>query len=371
MYHPLVIKRFYVHNFRCLENFELAVTGLSSVLLIGKNGSGKSSVLLALQVLQRIARDINDVDKLLKHHDFSRGRTDVPMRIELDVDLQGCTYSYSVAFKHVAETQRLEVTEESVIVDGKVLFDRNGADSGSARNNGGGPVEQQLQAFQQFGKTSPSDPLFILKEWLQHDLILLQPLPGQILGDSNGDTREPSLDVTNLGGWFSGLLKHEKLLESNIVGYLKQVMPDFIGIKNLDTNKGAHSLVVEFSKPEGTLTLPFGKLSDGEKCFVICALVLAASESAGPLVCFWDEPDNYLALSEVGHFVLALRKNFNSPSQFIATSHNPEAIRRFSNDNTFVLNRRGHLEPTIIRPLREMRVSGDLVNALIRGDVEP
>ena len=104
---------------------------------------------------------------------------------------------------------------------------------------------------------------------------------------------------------------------------------------------------------------------------MICALVLAANDALGPLVCFWDEPDNYLAPSEVGHFVLALRKAFQSGGQFIATSHNSEAIRRFSEENTLVLQRRNHLEPTVVRRLAELQVNGDLVDALIRGDVEP
>jgi ABC-type multidrug transport system ATPase subunit len=104
---------------------------------------------------------------------------------------------------------------------------------------------------------------------------------------------------------------------------------------------------------------------------MICALVLAASAAQGSLLCFWDEPENHLALSEVGHFVLTLRKAFQSEAQFIMTSHNSEAIRRFSDENTLVLHRRSHLEPTIVRPLSEIQVSGDLVGALIRGDVEP
>ena len=43
-YHSYLIRRFYVHNFRCLENFELPISGQSSVLLIGNNGSGKTTV---------------------------------------------------------------------------------------------------------------------------------------------------------------------------------------------------------------------------------------------------------------------------------------------------------------------------------------
>jgi ABC-type uncharacterized transport system ATPase subunit len=104
-------------------------------------------------------------------------------------------------------------------------------------------------------------------------------------------------------------------------------------------------------------------------------MVLAARYVYGPLLCFWDEPDSHLAPSEVAHFVMALRKAFQSGGQFIATSHNMEAIRQFSDENTFVLSRRSHLEPTILRRLADIRAngdfSGDLAGALVRGDLEP
>jgi hypothetical protein len=152
---------------------------------------------------------------------------------------------------------------------------------------------------------------------------------------------------------------------------LKQVMPDLKDIKNPLVGRDSRSLEVQFSTDQGSVVIPFGDLSDGEKCFMICALVLAGNQAYGPVFCFWDEPDNYLALSEVGHFVLALRKAFQSSGQFIATSHNAEAIRRFSAENTFLLYRNNHLEPTRVRPLKEVQVSGDLVGALIRDDIEP
>ena len=46
----------------------------------------------------------------------------------------------------------------------------------------------------------------------------------------------------------------------------------------------------------------------------------------------------------------------------MVTPHNPEAIRRFSDENTLVLDRHSHLEPTVIRPLQDMAVTGDLVS---------
>lgn len=118
------------------------------------------------------------------------------------------------------------------------------------------------------------------------------------------------------------------------------------------------------------MKLPFADLSDGEKCFIISALVLAANRAYGPLICFWDEPDNYLAPSEVGHFVIALRKAFQSGGQFIATSHNTEAIRRFSDENTLVLYRKSHVEPTTVRTLDKIPHAGDVISALVRGDLD-
>ena len=127
---------------------------------------------------------------------------------------------------------------------------------------------------------------------------------------------------------------------------------------------------VRFEVNKATLRVNFEDLSDGEKCFFLCAIVLAANNSYGPLLCFWDEPDNYLSLSEVGFFITLLRSSFKNNGQILFTSHHPEAIRKFSNENTFVLDRKSHLEPTLIRLLDDIPVAGDLINALICGDIE-
>ncbi|MBZ5594234.1 MAG: AAA family ATPase [Acidobacteriia bacterium] len=55
-----MIRRLYVHNFRCLTNFTLPVSSQSSVLLIGNNGSGKTTVGLALEILQKIAAEAKE-----------------------------------------------------------------------------------------------------------------------------------------------------------------------------------------------------------------------------------------------------------------------------------------------------------------------
>ena len=375
-----MIRRLYVHNFRCLENFELPISGLSSALLIGKNGAGKTTVGLALQILQKIARGTNRVGDLVRPEDLSRGRNDVPMRFEIEAELGEKIYRYAIAFELPMGSKELRILEEKLEVNGKFLYTREAAEVRLDLQYSGNtlqslvspstfPIDVHLAALPIIQQRFRDDALSF-KQWLAR-MLILRPIPSLIAGDSKAETLEPNLQVTDFAAWFSGLLAFAPSAYAEIDSYLKQVMPDLKDIKNPVVGKDSRSLVVQFSNDQGSMNISFEDLSDGEKCFMVCALVLAANRAYGPVFCFWDEPDNYLSISEVGHFVLALRKAFQSGGQFIATSHNPEAIRRFSDENTLVLYRKNHLEPTLVRPLKELQVNGDLVGAMVRGDLEP
>lgn len=354
----------------------MPVLGQSSLLLIGNNGSGKTTVGLALEILQKIARGTNRVGDLVKPKDLSRARKDVPMRFEIEVELEGRIYEYIIAFEFPDGFKELRVLEEKLAVNRKPIYTRSGAQVNLAKagqeqeKEARFRIDWHMVALPIVQEQSATDPLFIFKQWLAR-MLILRPIPSLISGDSNLETLQPNLQVNDFGAWFSGLLAYAPAAYSQIDEYLKQVMPDLQDIKKPVVGKDSRSLVVQFSNDQGSIRVPFEDLSDGEKCFMICALVLATNVHYGPVLCFWDEPDNYLALDEVGHFVLALRKAFQSGGQFIATSHNPEAIRRFSDENTLLLHRKSHLEPTMVRPLKDLQISGDLVGALIRGDVEP
>ncbi len=369
-----MITRFYVHNFRCLEKFELPIAERSSVLLIGKNGVGKTSVRRAFEILQKIARGVNRVHDFVTPDQRTWGREDVPMRFEIEALLGGRKYHYSIAFDFPKDFKELRILDEAFVVDGIPVFRRElaqvhlltTAQDVEARFR----LDWHLAALPIVQDKGEKDALFIFKQWLAR-MMILQPIPSLITGESNKETLSPRIDASDFGDWVSGLLAQFPAAYGTIADYLKEVMPDFNDFKNPPTGKNSKSLEVQFSHNGVSVHVPFAELSDGEKCFMIAAVVLAASKAYGPLVCFWDEPDNHLSLSEVGHFTMALRKAFQAGGQFIATSHNPEAIRKFSDENTLLLFRNSHLESTTVRPVSELTVNGDLVNALIRGDVEP
>jgi len=369
-----MIQRFYVHNYRSLENFELPLGGLPSALLIGKNGAGKSAVGFALELLQKIGRGTNRVGDLLWPRDVSHGKTEAPVRIEIEVDLNGTRYDYRLALELPAGFRELRVAEESLKVGGEVKFTREVAQVSLPRPSGNPPakigVDWHLVWLPMMQAASESDPVHVFQQWLAR-MIILRPYPLYIKGDSTEETLHPNTEVTNLGAWWSGLIAYAPSAYAQIDIYLKRLMPDLKDIKNPVIAKDARSLVVQFTGKRAVPALPFELLSDGEKCMVIWALTMAANEAYGPVLCFWDEPDNYLALSEVADFATDLRRAFQGGGQFIATSHNSEAIRQFSDDNTFVIFRRTHLEPSQIRSLASIGYEGDLIGALTRGELEP
>jgi predicted ATPase len=368
-----MIKRLYINNFRCLQNFEIILNNKSSVLLLGKNGTGKSTVRKVLEILQTIARKVSRVKQLVNENDFTKGNTHIPIRFEIEVAINQSNYEYTLALELPEAFKELRVFEEMLTVDGQTIFSRKQAEVTlrSARQNFESQfsVDWHLVALPVIQERSENDPLHIFKSWLA-STIILAPIPSRMEGESKGETLEPESDGSNFSEWFTGVLARYPAAYTQIEKHLRAFMPDLHDFINELISKESKNMVVRFGNDNNKeLSVDFKELSDGEKCFFMSALVLAANKSYGPLFCFWDEPDANLSLQEVGQFVTSLRRSFTNSGQILVTSHNPEAIRKFSNENTYVLGRKSHLEPVVIRSLEDIKVSGDLVDALIRGDV--
>jgi len=372
-----MLQRLYVHNFGCLENFEFKPGSHSSALLIGKNGAGKSTLLRVLGVFQAIGRGTHRVSELVKPGDFTRGRVDVPMRLELEVLLDGRALHYTLALELPERSRELRVLEERLVQDGIEIFSRQHADviirgqPSTLLTDGRFGIDWHLVALPVIQDPASAGALRSFRDWMAA-MVLLAPIPQLISGDTQTDSLEPRADAINLADWLSGLLDGYPSAYATLSQHLQQVMPDLADFRFERTGKEAKSLLVRFKNERDQHELPLKALSDGEKCFFLGAVLLAANQCYGPLFACWDEPDNYLALSEISPFVMALRRAFHKNNgQILVTSHNGEAIQRFSEENTWVLGRRSRLEPTVIRPLEDLAPTPNLLQALIDGDLDP
>ena len=375
-----MIRRLYIHNFRCLENFELSLGDKRSALLLGRNGTGKSTIGLALELFQSIGRGINRVGDLIKPRDFPAGREAQVMRFEIDVNFDGKSFSYSIAFDFPQRFRELRVLEEKLNVSGQPVFTRELAEVRIARSDNATGyihfgIDWHLVALSIVQDQSPDDPLSIFKTWLKN-ILILRPVPNLFKGVTNEE--ESNLSAIDprgvaIGPWFTDIVATSPETYSVISNCLTMVMPDFGRITNNAIGKSIRNLIFHFKRQNQEQKLDLDQLSDGEKCFVLYSLVIAASDVHRPLLCFWDEPDNFLSPNEVGHLIMDLRRYFEKNGQILITSHNPEAIRRFSDDNTFYLERKSRLEPTTCKTVGKMREDGDyegsFVDALVRGDI--
>jgi predicted ATPase len=372
-----MIQELYVHNFRCLENFTLSLKGKSSSLLIGKNGSGKTTIAAVLEVFQKIGRGFNQTGGfggLIKQSDFTRGNTTVPMRFKLKVCIDKKNYTYSLAFEYSELSSSVRISAETILVEDKVIYSRE-HNSITLLHTGNVTtffIDWHLVALPLI-QTNQGEPLQILRDWLAN-MIVLSPVPSQINGSSFasafGSPVYPDRFGYNFVEWLAILLSRYPAAYSDIVKHIKEIMPDFSNFQTpLSTGwqSGFRNLIVQF---DGGVELHFDQLSDGEKCFFLSAVVIATNKQSSSSFCFWDEPDNYLAISEVGHFITELRRTFKTNGQILITSHNAQAIEKFSDENTFILDRKSHLEPTLCTLLEDMSDKPkDLISALILGDI--
>jgi len=64
----------------------------------------------------------------VKPKDFFLGRTDAPMRFEIEADVEGATYSYVLAFELPEGFRELRVREEKLAIDGHTVYTRKEAE---------------------------------------------------------------------------------------------------------------------------------------------------------------------------------------------------------------------------------------------------
>ena len=364
-----MIERLYIQNFRCLESVTLDFTGRPTALFIGKNGAGKSTVRHALALFQRICRGLDRTSKLVKIGDFSQHLIDRPMRFEIDLVLEGKRMEYAIGFDWPEKFREARILDESLFVDGQIIFKR---DKAQVQLPGGAEfgLDWHVFALPVVGYPPGQRAMQSIKTFFA-SMVLVAPVPAYMTSFSVGPSTELSEDAANLASCLQALIVQKPAAYGAFAAYVKAIMPDFSSIEYVPQGESASQLVVNFKQENGPRSLPlkFDALSDGEKCFFLCAYIIASSAVDSPLMCMWDEPDSHLALSEIGHFIGGLRQTAHKGGQFIATTHHPETIHKFSDETIFVFTRKSHLDPTLPRLLTEFSYNGDLIHALIRDEI--
>lgn len=355
-----MFQRIYIHNYKCLQDFEWNLNDEKSLLLLGKNGTGKSSILSVLELLRDLAlgKEI-DVIEL----PFSNGIQDIILKF--DVLIQGELYQYEIRFNpHVNE-----IIYEKLLVGNKLIFSRS--DMGEILFedktyilNGSDSALKLLSNY--FSATYKLVNFF-------EKMILISPNPSRMIDDLKKIEKHHFLykDAENLVRWLNDWLDKEPMLYSHIDNILRKIMPDFQRFKFYIFE---HSKILKliFGKDKEKIEISFDKLSDGERIIFLFSIILALmSYDEEPIFVFWDEPENYISLALLQSLIQFMRSKAefsHQAHQVFFSSHNSEVINAFSSSHIYYLYRNTHITPTRICNVAEKGIE-NIIDELKYGEL--
>jgi len=368
-----MLNKLYFHQYRCLQNFEVTLKDEHSALVLGRNGAGKSSFFDAVEVLQQIGRGVTQLKELVSESDFAFGETHKPIRLEIAATLGKQVYEYVLEVELPENFTQPRIRRESLKVNGKTHFFR---EEGKIQlgKNAEFTLDWHHVGLPLISTRNDDAPIARFREWLAR-IIVLAPVPGNFRRASKKETPYLAREASNTLDWVRHQLAVYPALYTKIEEFMKLRMPDFANFKFESTGKDEKELVFKFSgEGSKSLELNFCQLSDGEKIYFLTATVLAAITNEESILCLWDEPDNYISLPELSHFITACRKAFENSaveSQLVMSSHNPRTINEYSEHNTFLVTRQSHLHPSRLeRAADKEYLSATFVDAYENGELD-
>jgi hypothetical protein len=111
--------RLYVDNFKAFVNFELQTKSLN--LLLGTNGSGKSSTFDILRLLQKLIGGCA-VSELFSLNTLTRWQGVNVQTFEIDLHGNGGQYRYRLEIEHQPSSRQSHIKHERLLFDEQPLY---------------------------------------------------------------------------------------------------------------------------------------------------------------------------------------------------------------------------------------------------------
>jgi predicted ATPase len=328
-----MLKRIYIDNFRCFVNFEYRPQ--RKQLLLGANGSGKSSLLEVIRLLKVFlqGRDIPFTQS-------SRTRwQDLPSQVfEIEALVEGkFLYVYRVEIRFSSKSNAPSVSLEKLTLEGTPLFELlNGEMRSYLEGNvqtsfvRGDATESSLH-LASFGNPLVREFL----EWMD-TLHCFKIDAYETKMDEVADAEDyfPDYEMENLAGWYRHLLEADPDGNDAFRASMKDVLTGFHNLRFSPEDDGVKKLRVDFGSPVAGRRIPVSvrELSDGQRCLIALYMILHFLIAKGHTV-FIDEPDNFVSLREIQPWLLeAEHMAQESNGQLILISHHPELLNYWAKD---------------------------------------
>lgn len=339
-----MLTRIYIDNFRCFVNFEYRPE--QKQLLLGANGSGKSSLLGAIRNLKQFVRgDDNPFTQ------STRTRwQDRPLQVfEIEALLDERKYEYRLEIGFAPETRQPSVKLERLIVGGMPVFELANGKLRFFQDDSQASVAVPLQASKSSLHLSQLSNSHVRSfvEWMESiHCFSIDAYPGVMDESADREEREPDYELENLAGWYRYLVQAHPVENVGFLNSMKEALSGFQALRFSSDEDGIRKLRADFTAPEKKgASYAISELSEGQRYLLALYMILHFQIAKGHTV-FIDEPDNFISLREIQPWLLAAEEAAeDSHGQLILISHHPEILNQWAVEHglRFFREENGHV----------------------------
>lgn len=344
-----MLKRLYIHNYKCLVNFEINFDKDIS-LFLGLNGSGKSSLITALYEVQNFIlfnvrlddKKIETKNRVFDTSTLTRWGGETLQKFEIEIEGNAGNYKYILEIEHQPDRNFARVKNESLSFNNQSLF-KFWIEEEGGKPIGKGKLFSDSQANKE-GVFYASDwfssglgsvqgrydntKLTWFKNWL-HNLFIVHINPSAMRIDMEWEDTHPELDLSNYVAWLNYWNNENSEGVFSVVTELKKIIKGFSSFK---FSQFGLKKILEVKI--NNQFYRFDELSDGQKTLAaLYTLIYCVPENS--TICI-DEPENFLALPEIQPWLNALSEQVREKNlQVLLISHHPSLINFLAPDSGY------------------------------------
>ncbi len=320
------LERIYIHNYRCFEHFELRPEGRS--LLLGYNGSGKSSLFDALAALQDLITGSKDTNEVFPRHTLALASGARDQHFELDIASPWGVLYYKLHVLHEPNRNVSKIDTEFVSLDDEPLYTYDHGtvglyDDSSAKSTFSFTSRRSFLASLE--PQSTYQKLVWLKEFIT-GIWILRLNPTMMSGAALSDETFLARDASNFGVFCRDLLTDAPHTVERAKEMLCEVLDGFEAMRMQQVGR-SRVLVVRWRKPgKDAYEIDFDRLSDGQKVLIALYVILFGVAPRATVLCL-DEPDNFVSIREIQPFLIELSNICDDTGLLpLVISHSSEVI---------------------------------------------
>lgn len=344
-----MLKKLYINNYKCFQNFLFDIENMHSVLIVGKNGAGKSGIMEVLHILKSIGQGEHRVENLIAKDDVCASSRENTVTFKIEVEIDSCCFDYTLSLEFPENFSKFRVEKELLSINGNEILNRTRATS-SLNHRAQFNIDWHYIVLPLIFDNYENRDIINFRNWLAN-MIVISPNPSSMTGISVQEADNLHPDCENFVDFLTSQLQKDFSLFESLRKKLHYVLEDFTAIKAHPIGESAKRIEIAFDNLEKPIR--FDSLSDGEKIFLLEASLMVLASQKKDFFLFWDEPDNYLAYREIQAFTRDMRSYFIDNNQLIITSHSKQLASSFSYENTLLMTRDSHSSPSVIKKMQE------------------